>query len=157
MDESPLPPNRTGTLCDPSPSVLPRSVCGRRGVRHHQGGVLYQGQVLGQGAAKARISVDGEGLDLAKQTSRQGKATPVPFFFFFSLSLSPPLSAQVKALVGNKSDLVEEREVSTDLAKEYADQNGMLYMETSAKTAENIHELFEAIAINLPRVSEEWQ
>ena len=59
---------------------------------------------------------------------------------------------QVKALVGNKSDLVEEREVSTDLAKEYADQNGMLYMETSAKTAENIHELFEAIAINLPRV-----
>ena len=59
--------------------------------------------------------------------------------------------------MGNKSDLVEEREVSTDLAKEYADQNGMLYMETSAKTAENIHELFEAIAINLPRVSEEWQ
>jgi len=35
-------------------------------------------------------------------------------------------------LVGNKGDLEEEREVTTEDAKEYADRNGMMYYETSA-------------------------
>lgn len=32
-------------------------------------------------------------------------------------------------------------------AQEYADELGLLFMETSAKTAQNVHELFTAIGI----------
>jgi len=43
------------------------------------------------------------------------------------------------------------RAVNTDLAQSYADENGLLFMETSAKTAANVNELFVAIAKKLPK------
>eukprot|EP01127_Copromyxa_protea_P003941 TRINITY_DN136_c0_g1_i1.p1 TRINITY_DN136_c0_g1~~TRINITY_DN136_c0_g1_i1.p1 ORF type:complete len:206 (+),score=48.37 TRINITY_DN136_c0_g1_i1:311-928(+) len=56
----------------------------------------------------------------------------------------------VIAIAGNKSDLSHTREVTTQQATEYADENGALYYETSAKTATNVNELFVAIAKRLP-------
>jgi GTPase SAR1 family protein len=47
-----------------------------------------------------------------------------------------------KFLVGNKCDLAEKRQVTYEQAKEFADQYGMKYMETSAKSAENVSEAF---------------
>ena len=41
-------------------------------------------------------------------------------------------------LVGNKADLGDEREVTFETAKNFADQMGMQYMETSAKTDYNV-------------------
>ena len=57
------------------------------------------------------------------------------------------------ALVGNKSDLEEQREVTREEAEEYVAEvgEGMFYMETSAKTASNVNELFAAIAENLSK------
>jgi hypothetical protein len=49
------------------------------------------------------------------------------------------------ALVGNKSDLEDGRRIRTDEARAYAEENGVLFMETSAKTAQNVSEIFEAI------------
>ena len=49
-----------------------------------------------------------------------------------------------KFLVGNKSDLVEERKVSFKEAKDYADEHDLPYIETSAKEGININELFES-------------
>mmetsp|Transcript_36361 Transcript_36361/g.46867 ORF Transcript_36361/g.46867 Transcript_36361/m.46867 type:complete len:185 (+) Transcript_36361:105-659(+) len=47
-------------------------------------------------------------------------------------------------LVGNKCDVSEsDRKVSTEEAKEYAQQNDMLYIETSAKTGMNVGRAFQ--------------
>lgn len=57
----------------------------------------------------------------------------------------------VIALVGNKLDLASKRMVENSEAKEYADENNLLFMETSAKTAINVVEVFTAIATRLPK------
>ena len=46
-----------------------------------------------------------------------------------------------KLLIGNKSDL-ENRKISYEQAKEFADTYGMKYIETSAKTAHNVAEAY---------------
>ncbi|CAL8096244.1 unnamed protein product [Calicophoron daubneyi] len=60
-------------------------------------------------------------------------------------------SVKVIALAGNKLDLEEQRAVTVDEAQAYATENGLIFMETSAKTATNIVELFTAVALRLPR------
>ncbi|XP_062089390.1 ras-related protein RHN1-like isoform X2 [Humulus lupulus] len=57
----------------------------------------------------------------------------------------------VMALVANKFDLESSREVDKEEGEEFAQENGMFYMETSAKTAENINELFFEIAKRLAK------
>ncbi|EPE27406.1 P-loop containing nucleoside triphosphate hydrolase [Glarea lozoyensis ATCC 20868] len=58
------------------------------------------------------------------------------------------------ALAGNKLDLVTEqpdkRAIQTADAEAYAKEAGLLFFETSAKTAENVRELFTSIAKKLP-------
>lgn len=49
------------------------------------------------------------------------------------------------ALAGNKSDLDSRRAIETSDAQAYADEAGLLFFETSAKSAENVQELFVAI------------
>ena len=54
-------------------------------------------------------------------------------------------------LVGNKSDLVDRRGVDIAEAAAFAEENGMLYMEASAKSADCVDDLFLAIAMNVPK------
>ena len=46
-------------------------------------------------------------------------------------------------LAGNKSDLTELREVKTSAGEEYAQKNGLIFIETSAADATNVNEAFE--------------
>ena len=48
----------------------------------------------------------------------------------------------VKILVGNKCDLKDQRQVSYQEGKEFADSLGMQFLETSAKDKINIDEAF---------------
>ena len=72
----------------------------------------------------------------------------------------------VIALVGNKLDLDEPapegagdgdatgaRKVSTEEAKGYADEEGLLFFETSAKTGQGVEDVFTAIANAIPETS----
>ena len=52
-------------------------------------------------------------------------------------------------LVGNKSDLQESREVSSEEGATLAKELKIYYMETSVKTNENIDEVFESIALKI--------
>ncbi|KAK9797374.1 hypothetical protein WJX73_006701 [Symbiochloris irregularis] len=52
----------------------------------------------------------------------------------------------VIVLVGNKSDLVENRVISIEDGEELASQHSMLFAETSAKTAAGVSTVFELIA-----------
>ena len=51
-----------------------------------------------------------------------------------------------KLLVGNKSDLDSKRQVEFDEAKAFADERGIPFLETSAKSATNVEKAFLTMA-----------
>ncbi|KAK2593504.1 GTPase Ryh1 [Conoideocrella luteorostrata] len=53
-------------------------------------------------------------------------------------------------LVGNKTDLNEKREVTTQQGEDEAKKNNLMFMETSAKLGHNVKNLFKRIAHALP-------
>ncbi|XP_028366664.1 ras-related protein Rab-17 [Phyllostomus discolor] len=61
----------------------------------------------------------------------------------------------VVMLVGNKTDLGEEREVALEEGKEFAQSQRLLFMETSARANHRVTEAFSAVARELLRRAEE--
>lgn len=57
----------------------------------------------------------------------------------------------VIALAGNKTDLDNIRAVQFEEGRSFAEENNLLFMETSAKSAMNVAEIFTAIAKKLPK------
>ncbi|KAK1303207.1 Ras-related protein RABF2b [Acorus calamus] len=57
----------------------------------------------------------------------------------------------IMALAGNKSDLLDARKVTAEATQTYAEENNLFFMETSAKSATNVNEIFYEIAKRLPR------
>lgn len=53
------------------------------------------------------------------------------------------------ALVGNKLDLQDEREIEQSDVEEYATEQNLLSFECSAKSGEGVHDIFDAIARKL--------
>jgi Ras-related protein Rab-14 len=45
-------------------------------------------------------------------------------------------------LIGNKKDMEDQREVTFEEAKTFAEENGLIFIETSAKTGDNVEEAF---------------
>ena len=61
----------------------------------------------------------------------------------------------VKILIGNKNDLEEKRVISFSQAKDFADSNGLKYVETSAKLNNNVTEAFSEIGKELMEASKD--
>ncbi|CCI39323.1 hypothetical protein ABG067_000449 [Albugo candida] len=56
-----------------------------------------------------------------------------------------------KLLVGNKSDLVAKRVVTTETGAQFADELGIEFLETSAKNAANVEEAFMKMASQIKK------
>jgi len=56
-----------------------------------------------------------------------------------------------KLLVGNKSDLVEKRQVDTETAKAYAGEINIPFLETSAKENTNVEDAFKTMAADIKK------
>ncbi|KAI3845033.1 hypothetical protein MKW92_021130 [Papaver armeniacum] len=52
-------------------------------------------------------------------------------------------------LIGNKSDLAHRRAVSTEEGEQFAREHGLIFMEASAKTAQNVGEAFTSTATTI--------
>lgn len=57
----------------------------------------------------------------------------------------------VVAIAGNKCDLEDQREISTESAREYAESVEAIFAETSALSSRNVQELFLEISRRLPQ------
>ena len=62
---------------------------------------------------------------------------------------SNPDSEKNVVLIGNKSDLVDKREVTQEEIEKFAKDNHIIYFETSAKDGKNIDECFHFMAEQL--------
>jgi len=52
-------------------------------------------------------------------------------------------------LVGNKSDLASSRKTSLEMGQQFAEEEGLLFAEASAKSGEGVEELFMEIGMFL--------
>eukprot|EP01120_Amphizonella_sp_Union-15-10_P002987 TRINITY_DN13289_c0_g1_i1.p1 TRINITY_DN13289_c0_g1~~TRINITY_DN13289_c0_g1_i1.p1 ORF type:complete len:199 (+),score=34.87 TRINITY_DN13289_c0_g1_i1:55-651(+) len=67
----------------------------------------------------------------------------------FMVEIDKKARDPVKFLVGNKSDLEDRRNVPWDVAQRFADDNGYLFFEVSAKTGDKLEEMFFSVVRSL--------
>lgn len=62
----------------------------------------------------------------------------------------------VIALCGNKTDLSARRQVTQEEARKYAEEEGLMWMEASAKTGEGVQDIFMNIGAYALRILPCW-
>ena len=60
-------------------------------------------------------------------------------------------------ILGNKADMEKQRQISFDEANAVATELGVPFMETSAKTGQNVHESFHTIVREIRKWREQFQ
>ncbi|MBY8991069.1 MAG: GTP-binding protein [Candidatus Lokiarchaeota archaeon] len=81
---------------------------------------------------------------LVYDVTRKDTLDKVENWFSEIKDVSPNISL---ILVGNKIDLTEDRVISTEMGEAFAKKLNLSYIETSAKTGENINDAFKMLAL----------
>lgn len=87
------------------------------------------------------------GCVLVFDTTDQNSFDELPFWLQQFRQLADPNSMIL--LVGNKNDLTDQRKIQPETAEQFAKDNLLVYVETSALTGHNIRETFQRIAHGL--------
>lgn len=90
------------------------------------------------------------GIILVYDITRRNTFERIKFWCINALKQNSTLNA---LLIGNKSDLDTEREIAYDEGKEFAEENGMRFYETSAYKPETIKTAFNDLFDEIIAVS----
>lgn len=63
----------------------------------------------------------------------------------------------LQVLCGNKADLTTSRVVTTEEGLEAADRLNLGFLETSAKSGQNVHEAFQELVRRVPRTGQQYK
>ena len=125
------------TLQEPYTIIHPRLECGRGSIRYFKW------------ADPSRIAAASESLTQPHSTTADAKS------FQNTRKWIDDVRAErgndvIIVLVGNKTDLNDKREVTTQQGEDEAKKNNLMFIETSAKLGHNVKTLFKRIAQALP-------
>lgn len=87
------------------------------------------------------------GCVLCFDTTEEKSFNDVPFWLGQFRELANPNAVVI--LVGTKTDLEDQRQISQETAEQFAQDNLLPYIETSAVTGKNVKDTFERIAHQL--------
>ena len=68
---------------------------------------------------------------------------------WIDLAFSNSNTVGINFLVGNKSDIENQRQISKDTAKDFANEKNLIFFETSAKSNENVEKVFQFFTYKL--------
>ncbi|KAE9462805.1 hypothetical protein C3L33_05288, partial [Rhododendron williamsianum] len=83
----------------------------------------------------------------------RGAAAAVVVYDITSMVGNPNL---ITVLVANKADLEAKRQVENEVGEQYAKDNRLMFLETSAKTAQNVNELFYEIGLKRKEIGKSF-
>ena len=89
------------------------------------------------------------GIAFVFDVSKQDTFTNIQRWLAEFYEYIPDTEKVIKMLIGNKIDLGAKREVSSTLGQEFARNNEMLYIETSAKTDQGVRDAFEEMVAQI--------
>ena len=145
----------------PTITVLSWSCRGYNCVRYYKPWLFCWCQVMGEGIATEGWSKCCYclGMFFIDKFTSYFHLTHILFHLLLHIinSFTPSNRAhtQYASQAGNKADLEARRKVDFNEANAYAEENGILHMETSAKNSNNVRSLFVEIAKELPKATQQ--
>ncbi|KAG7157416.1 Ras-related protein Rab-14-like [Homarus americanus] len=107
----------------------------------HTIGVEFGTRIIEVAGQKIKLQIwDTAGQERFRAVTRRSTYNHLSSWLTDARNLTNPNT--VIFLIGNKADLDAQRDVTYEEAKQFAEENGLMFVEASAKTGENVEEAF---------------